>query len=1138
MLHKISASAGSGKTYTLTRLFLTLLTGASHAPCPAGACKVAPATAMPSIRQDRAYHLQEIMAATFTNKAAEEMKNRVVTTLKQAVLRPKNGIAQEKDTALYEKWLERIFRHYSLLNIRTIDSLLYMLVRLSALELGLPPDFTPGFDAKDHFIPAYESLMADLNAWQRGVASPALFLAEQPETLLESLNITCSYSILYGQKKGYAPRAYLQESLYALVDMLLTGENLPQTDTDSLHNQCRILHEDLQQATRIMMQSLIREDVEVKAFFGNYLGYLEELTTYTPPKGSAAMEKASLAECLPKKSQGKASASTMQEYANLCRAHDAKVAGLTLILHALQLQPLVPLAREIFARIMANLHNTGVLPSQCLPGLARQVLDGDCGVSDAMCRMGSRLRYLLLDEFQDTSIGQWQAILPLATECLGNGGGLTYVGDIKQAIYSWRGGDASLFDSALEEPDLRAIVPAPTRENLPCNWRSSPAVVHHNNAFFSLLCDDSVAHAVMEAMFSDNTPPEVVAEATRRVQAIFAHCTQQIPQGNEENNTSLSGKTALYTMQGTRDDLHAQVEGRLRRLLADLTTRWQYKDIALLVRSKDDAALCAAWLTDWRIPVITENSFRLAEHPLVAQMVAFLTFVDYPFNEGAFWSFVTGRDCFGAASGLSQETMDSWLATARLPRGKTLTPQKPLFMLFRNRFPDEWNRWIAPFLNKSGLMSAYDMLNETIRHYGLHTKTDDLPFLRRLLELAHLAETEGKSSIAAFLAFWDEARQGEKLLLPDTMDAVRIMTIHKAKGLEFPVVILPFQHGGVDRSRPVVVGEVHGQPLLTRSCVALPEVFYPAKITEMLERLNLLYVAWTRPVHELHAFITYPKISTHMSRGLKVLLEAFSNRHAALFTLVESEYGPEKTTGKQPQKQTVGQSDCPAKPNHTANGQATDNQLAEKAVIQVSAPDNCIPGSAKAPEQVSALGQENFLPMDWLPRLSIYRTKQEDLSLTPTQRGNFFHLCLENLFFGSATIETAVETAIVLAVRQFPIHVADNATLLREASEALLWFAGLPKARLWMEKGVREQSVMPAKDTMRRVDLLVDEGDVLRAVEYKTGRDTPENRHVYSRQVRQYMTLLQGISQGSGPGKPLCGTLVFLDARCCVEVTQ
>ena len=146
MLTQISASAGPGKTYSLTRLFLNLLDGANTAPHAAGCALHCP---------ERGYSLAEILAATFTNKAAAEMKSRIVSTLKETALYDGNKNA--------EIWVDRILRHYGALNIRTIDSLLVTLVRLSALELGLPPDFEPSFEAQEYFTPLYDALMDDLS---------------------------------------------------------------------------------------------------------------------------------------------------------------------------------------------------------------------------------------------------------------------------------------------------------------------------------------------------------------------------------------------------------------------------------------------------------------------------------------------------------------------------------------------------------------------------------------------------------------------------------------------------------------------------------------------------------------------------------------------------------------------------------------------------------------------------------------------------------------------------------------------------------------------------------------------------------------------------------------------------------------
>ncbi len=123
-----------------------------------------------------------------------------------------------------------------------------------------------------------------------------------------------------------------------------------------------------------------------------------------------------------------------------------------------------------------------MLLSADLPKVASYVLQGGSALPDAFCRMGSRLHHLLIDEFQDTSLAQWNAMVPLAVECLSKRGSLFYVGDVKQAIYSWRGGRSELFDEIAEDPEI-ANLSEFTPGNLEYNWRSLEHIIGFNNFF-------------------------------------------------------------------------------------------------------------------------------------------------------------------------------------------------------------------------------------------------------------------------------------------------------------------------------------------------------------------------------------------------------------------------------------------------------------------------------------------------------------------------------------------------------------------------------------------------------------------------------------------------------------------------------
>jgi len=1117
-LTQISASAGSGKTYTLTRHFLELLLRASPLPQNTGCVLHG---------QNCGYSLAEILAATFTNKAAAEMKTRVVNGLKEEALRARvagDDPARDQGEMVAERWVEQILRHYGSLNIRTIDSLLTSLVRLSALELGLPPDFELSFTAEEYFTPLYDALMDEL-AQDREAAPPGMGknaaglcpvrtwgdreaatpgMRADAATLRARLSEACRSLLYLSDFKGFTPKGRLHHLLLELVNRLLRDEETPLMDSGAIHARLNVLHAGMTDACRALLEILETESLEAGKNFLRFLHVCAAGAPYQPAPDSVYRNKPCLDECLNKASRGAASSRAESAFERALAAVAEYGAALPLFRHALQLAPLSELAHELFARMRERQDN--LLPAPRLPALAGDLLSGDHGVSDALCRLGTRLSRLLLDEFQDTSREQWRAILPLAAESLSTGGSLTLVGDVKQAIYGWRGGDARLFDEAVAEPELRAIVPRAEYRELEDNWRSHPAVVAHNNAFFALLGQEQVARNVLSAMLPPHTPEEYRERAAQEAVHNFARARQNIPpqkDWNHDPKTLLAG-VRLYQVNGpTVAHVQELVRERLQTLLQkELLPHWRCNDIAILVRSGDEAALAAAWLSAWGVPVVTENSFLLASHPLVGQLISFLSFLDYPLDDLAFWEFASAEGLLGPHRPCGAE----WLAEVTRLYGKAI----PLYQHFRRDFPAEWERCIEPFYSGAGLMSAYDTLLEAVKRFGILERLPaQAPFIRRLLELAHLAESRGHSSLAAFLAFWRGCKDDEKLPLPENMDAVRIMTMHKAKGLEFPVVILPFQHKGRRREADLAAVAVHGLPLLTRAGRELPDLYYPACITDELERLNLLYVAWTRPIYALHAFITRPaSSSTPLTRALEELTDQYWQESGAAL--------------------------CEWEVLDAANRPAPPSDHADSLARELAA-DEAAPSTTPLPDLLPAQTDPSWRPMNWLPRLKIYRSPLPDLYFTPRQRGILVHLCLEHLLVPADTPPGERQEHVLRAVRQgmrlFPLPLDDPERIAAEMAGALSWFASLPEAPLWLARGMREQGIMDEHGRMHRVDLLVDKGDgSMHAVDYKTGQagQAADEHHA---QVRRYMRLA-----AQATGRPVRGFLAYLDEQRLLEV--
>ena len=1082
ILEQITASAGSGKTYTLTRRFLEYLAGA----IPDGAPSLCMLQGAPQPTSDNApYSLAGILAATFTNKAAAEMQARVIRELKQQALAKDTG---DPDFPLTpeqaRRWVRVILRRYDAVNIRTIDSLLNLLVRLNALSLSLPPDFAPLFSPDEAILPLYDILLDRAD--------------REPDGDIAALFRNACRSLLFHHRaKGVAAGDILRGRLRELIDLHLSGAPLP-TEEDGEKATARLmaLHAALTEAASAL-ESLIRdENLAANAHALKFLRNCCECRPLTVPGFADSYAwKDDLDAWLNKASKGAASKSAHAAFHDLCVTYRTLATHGPALVTTREYMPLVALSNILLHGLDEMQREQGVVPATRLPALARESLESGNGVSDAFCRLGDTLVHLLFDEFQDTSTDQWQAILPLVEECLARGGSLTYVGDVKQAIYGWRGGNAELFDAVAQDGNLTAMLENHTATTtiLSHNWRSAPAVVHTNNRIFGQLAEPEFARRILEAMLPEATDPALFARTAAMLTASFSGCEQRVPDKNmvKDGYVRLTRIEAKYT-----PDLMEKVKEELRSLLLEeVLTRRNPGEVAVLVRKNSEAADVSNWLSEWGVPVVTEHSFRLGNHPLITRLVDALTFLEYPMDDAAFWSAASCPELFGDIAPEPEtlpETLADWLAETR---GQPNAP--PLYTAFRKTFPEVWKKTLAPFHDQTGLLSAYDMVCELIRHCRLFERYPaHAPFLRRFAEVAHAAESKGNSSLSAFLDYWLQTGTEERVPMPENMDAVRILSMHKAKGLEFPVVVVPFHHQSDPPFKPLAVDNSTGLQLLAYRDASAAE-----SIRGTVEQINLLYVAWTRPTEELYAFITQSGHSaSHSSLG------------KALETLLEDTpfSGGVFSYGKAPAPEISGTPPQPANMNETP-GDSAESPPAE----QPGEPDQQSPSPL----------------MSWLPRLKIFRNPMGEKGFSERQRGLLAHACLEALRLtgdGADDTATDVARAVDQGLRAFPVPMPDPEAVRRDMADMLAWYASLPEAAVWMRHGTPEQPIMDADGSLRRVDLLVDvPAAPLLAVEYKTGQ--PSGDHIV--QVERYISLLAQSVRRSVPTREVAGIVVYLDRR-------
>lgn len=1060
---QVKASAGSGKTYALTLRFLDLLAGATEeeeGPSLGYACATG-GTGGPL----RRYTWPEILAITFTNKAAAEMRERVLGALKQRALHDASCPGQGLDAAKAGRLLMDILRHTEHLGIRTIDSLLSLLVRLFALDRGLKPDFDTVFDEGKALEDLLERFLARCEA-----GGPERALYEQAvRTMIE-----------HEDKDGFWLQDALRERLIDLTRLLLSlASTLPgplTTDQSRLADLLTLSYAEMQAARDALAHVLDERELAAHAHFATLLRKCEEAELFGGLPDSAFLAKETLAECLLAKSRPRCGDEAEQAFTQFKSACAEYVRSQTILKAAYALAPCVEIGLQLLRDLDAVQREKGFVFGSQMAGIVGSVLDGEFGVPDAFCRMGDRLYHLLVDEFQDTSRAQWSAALPLASECLAKGGSLFYVGDVKQAIYGWRGGDARLFDEVADDGELVAMSGGLTCDNLPHNWRSSAEIIGFNNDVFGRLGEPDTAHELAEVLLQ-GAPEDVAEDFVERLTCAFADSRQEVPEKDDRR----AGRVQVRLLPAGKTDevLEAGLNALVATLLEDILPRRRLGDVAVLVRTGAHSDLVCERLVEEGLPIITENSLQLARHPVVRQMVALLRLLDAPPDDVSFLTFLCGSEMFLTESGLAVTDILDWASRDR--RGGLLSR-------FRDDFPEIHARLLAPFLRRTGLMRPYDLVQAALHTYQVLARHPEAElYVRRFLEVVHLAETSGMGSLPRFLEFWDETGAEEKVPLPEAADAVRVLTIHKSKGLQFPVCVIPFHNWSAGPKAELGVVELNGHRVLSRLTKALGRPYFENLAQGLMEQANLLYVAWTRAEEELYAFV--PDTGDKQRLGpVPVMLHH-------LLDIAPEDAGLE--LGETPV--------CAATP-------------CETTMLSPSAPHE-VPRREVPPEFQA-----------WLPRLRVFRHAVEDAGFDERTRGKVAHKAVELLRPTGADTADASRAAL-LALGEFPelraLEEQARGELQVQVEEMLRWLLARPETRPHLGHAGSELTILAEDGNFLRPDLLhfTLEGPVV--LEFKTGQASPE----HAKQLRAYLRLARSIAHNRSQAARPQGYLVYLDRR-------
>lgn len=496
-----------------------------------------------------------------------------------------------------------------------------------------------------------------------------------------------------------------------------------------------------------------------------------------------------------------------------------------------------------------------------LPDFLHQIIN-DSDTPYIYEKVGSIFNHYLIDEFQDTSAFQWENFMPLVKNTTDEGNFSMVVGDVKQSIYRFRGGEWELLQNRLKSDIGDYQVET---YNLDTNWRSDPRIVAFNNAFFTEARAFSENH-FMDAIagMQDTVLQGWVSDRVREVFATFSDVAQETP--DKALVPSGCVRLEFISDEETNEGEQWTDEAIVRTIatVEDLQRKgYELRDIAILTRYTGEGRRIADAFIAYRNSDMADKELR---YEVVSSEALYLT------------SSHLVRFIVSMIKWLNDEkntiVLNEWLYEYQRYILPSEVAESQIFST-----SGQWRNLVPKaFLDQKEYLKTlplYELVESLIRIFGLNALPDEFTYLQGFQDAILDYSKNERGDIPSFLEWWEEVRKERAIQISDDNNAIKILTVHKAKGLEFPVVILPFLGWGFDHDGTkdnILWCEGSNKPEPFRQLPVIPlkyssrladtywaEEYYQEKLKAYLDNLNLLYVAFTRPAKVLIGYGKLPK---------------------------------------------------------------------------------------------------------------------------------------------------------------------------------------------------------------------------------------------------------------------------------------
>ena len=812
-----NASAGSGKTFILVKNYLKILIESE-----------------PKI-------FQSILAITFTNKAAAEMKERVLSNLRKMalgipsdigeIIEEELGLSKAKLKEKSEVVLKEIIKNYSAFQIVTIDTFTHKVIRSFALELGLTTNFDIELDEALWLNEAIENVLAQVGVNEeitRVILDFALSQAEDDRSWDIARELQGLAQIIHNE--NHIP--YLDALQHKSVN------DYWEFKKSIKENQFQILN----QLKEIGEKGLYLIDLQMLAHHDFYYSMLPKhfLTLRDNPKNSKFFEDNKLKEKIDEEAiYSKSKPQTTKDkiegiLPGLKQLYfESEKLWKNYLLNQLLLKSITPLAvlSEINkALIEIKQENNIQFLSEFNRLISRHLVDQPAAFIYE--KIGERFKFFFIDEMQDTSVMQWKNLIPLIENALAGGNsGLLLVGDAKQSIYRWRGGEPEQFiqlanfDEEIIEASKEKPFFIPKKVlNLERNFRSFSEVINFNNDYFTHLADhfENDHHA-----------------------KLYQIGNRQLINKKEGGFVQIQFLEEI-TNEETRNKV---VQQKVLEIIENLAGKVNRNEICILVRTGSQGASLANFLSEQNIPVTSADSLLLKSDRTVSFLIDLLVYLGNSENGDAKFNFLYFLHEFWQ---IDLEMHDFFAEIVPLNLIETFDHLKDYGLKDLN------------FLAQN--LSLYDQVEQILRSFGLLNISR--AYIQNFLEVVLNFGQKKSQSLQAFLEFWELKQDKLTVSASENKEAINILTIHKSKGLEFRVVIVPFEmpivkKGSIKDKRWIGLKEtnyfdrfehfyVQIGKSLSRSGDQGEALVSEFDEQQLLDNFNLLYVAYTRAIEQLY----------------------------------------------------------------------------------------------------------------------------------------------------------------------------------------------------------------------------------------------------------------------------------------------